>query len=308
VRWAGPAAVFLASPPAGVYRVPLSFSEVEIVIPHGSSAGEFALPARLGSSDEFLAFASPIFTLGWKVIKTGVTVTDFPFAATTDVDVHGHRVAILGVRRGLKDEFDPAGPTGWVGSLAAGLKDLKAVYVSGSGRGAAELDACFQLETGAVRFLRDGGLVLASGVDPEVVLYDPAGKLVRSWQTRDLGFDSTCGLAPLEVARLSMSATARFVWLNKRVILDDIVDLPQGAGLLLRSRVGQETRWAMRVLKPDGSVGSMAVPITSPSDRTRLRGAALGERIVFLTSEYGDPPKEKSPPAHPRLIEAVLRP
>ena len=182
------------------------------------------------------------------------------------------------------------------------------MYVSGSGRGAADLDACHQLETGAVRFMSDGSLFLASGVDPEVLLYDRAGKLVRTWQARDLGFDSSCGLAMAEVARVSNVPAARWGWLSRRVILDDILPMPQGAGLLLRSRVGQETRWAIRLLGPDGSVASIAVPITSVSERTRLRGDLHGDRIVFLTSEYGDPPAEKAPPVWPRLIEALLRP
>ena len=304
VRWSGEDSVFVSAPLVGLFELRLSKGKAvlgEKLVAAGRGSGTFFLPAYVGSSSRFLAFAAPFFSLGWRDRSDRTTRLDFPFAAVTDIDVTGDRLLILGAQM-IDDKWAPDGAIAWIGSPAKGLRDLKAVFHSRSGPGARDMDACAILELGAVRFLPDGRYVIAPGVEPDIYLYSPAGKLVKTWQTRALGIDAECTLNDQERYRFSADQDGRWAWLSKRTTLEDILPLPEGPGLVVRSCRNGSTRWELIVLREGAAPFRYTLPVTSPSTLSHLRGDVRGDQVIMLLAEYGRPSRQPEPAVKPRLI------
>jgi hypothetical protein len=254
---------------------------------------------RVAASREFLVVAAPVFSLRWK--RPGGTSHNLAFAAIVDVDVYRNRLLILGAQKDERERFAPDGAIAWLGSLDKGLSDLRAVHYSASGPGAKTMGACGPLDLGAVRFLGNGSFVIVPGVEPGAFLYDPAGKLVRTWDTTAIGLDDDCaGLSREQQLLLSAQPEPRYAWLNQRRLLDDVLPLPQGPGLIVRSVSQGRTRWQLKQLRRDGGIDTYDIPVPSHTALSHLHGDVRGGRIVFLLSEYG----KDGPTAPARLVLA----
>ena len=304
VRWSGDRSVYLASGKAGTFEVPLgAAAQPRSLIAGNHERGGFWLSSRVAASPRYLVTAAPVFTLRWRPLPGGTDQEVF-FDAILDLDLRDDRLLVLGALKDEKERFAPDGAIAWIGSLGRKLADRKPVHYSAYGAGARPLAHCGPFDMGAARFLADGSFVIVPGVEPGAFLYDPSGKLVRTWDTRAIGLDTEdCADLSEELqARLAAVPEPRWAWLNRRRILDDILPLPQGPGLLVRSVSEGRVRWDLQVLTPGGSIASYAVPVSSPSDLAHLSGDVRDGRMILLLSAIG----RHGPEVPPRLILAEL--
>lgn len=300
LRWASADSLFLAAGKSGVLRLRFEpeWGERELVVPSGRSLWA---AARLGASSRYLAVGAPAHTVAWRKLPAG-ELQAVPLYTVVDLDVFENRLVLLGARKDERERFAPDGAIAWIGSLDKNLADLKPVLYSAAGPGARPMDACGAFETGAARFLSDGSFLVVPGVEPGIFLYDRTGKLLRSWEAREIGLDAGCGLSDEQMMLLSASLEPRSAWINQRRVLDDIIALPQGAGLLVRQVANGRTGWLVKILRRDGQVSSHALPFTAPSPHWHLRADVQGKRIAYLLKEYA----VSSPPSPSRLIVTTL--
>lgn len=284
VRWASESSVYLALVKAGTVEVSLEplGGKVEKVILGAREPGGFWGCSRLGASQDYLVAAGPAFSLTWRK-RTDPLRKEIAFDGIEDIDVGGRRLAVLGARRDDKGRFAPEGAIAWVGSLDKDLTDLRPILLDQRGEGAPNLSACGNFELGAVRFLQDGTLLVVPGFQAGAHLYDAGGRLIRTWDTAGLGLDNDCpGLTQEQVMQLTYP-DPRSAWLNQRRTLEDILPLPQGPGLLIRSVSQGRPSWMLKVLDRNGpGHKTYAVPIPPVSDLSYLRGDVREGRIVLL--------------------------
>lgn len=286
IRWASDSSIYLALTKSGTAEVSLEplAGKVEKVIPGAREPGGFWGSSRLGASADFLAVAGPAFSLTWRK-RTEPLRKEIAFDGIEDIDVGRRRLAVLGARRDDKGDVAPDGAIAWLGSLDKDLTDLRPVLRDQRGKGAPNLNACGNFELGAVRFLQDGTLLVIPGFQTGAHLYDAGGRLVRTWDTVALGLDNDCpGLTQEQVDQLRFP-DPRAAWLNQRRTLEDILPLPEGPGLLIRSVSQGRPSWTLKVLERNGP-GHKAykVPVPPVSDLSHLRGDVRGGKIVFLLS------------------------
>jgi hypothetical protein len=307
VRWLDADNVLLATPDRGAVALPLDSAHPnpqasKVLVPGGPDRrpGGVWLPSRLGISDRFLAVGSPAFEIGWGSRSPAKLTGRETFEEITDLDVYGNRLAVLGTRRAENGKIAVDGAIAWIGSLDRGLSDLRAVVKSVDGDGARSMDACSNFELGAVRFLPDGKLLVVPGAEPGAYLIDPSGKLLYTWQTEQLGLDARCDFDDDKRDLMSQSPEPRWAWINQFKTVDEILPLPQGPGLVMRSVSPAGTRWQLAVLRPGGAPAVQPIPLSSPSSMAHLRGDVHGSRVVWLMFEEGRPEKPLS--IKPRLI------
>lgn len=78
-------------------------------------------------------------------------------------------------------------------------------------------------------------------------------------------------------------------FLNRHHVLDDILPLPQGPGLLVRSWGTEgQAQWTLKVLRPEG-IEEYAVPVVGRRPMDRLHGDVRNGKIVLLLSASGAP-------------------
>lgn len=284
IRWASDTSVYLALTKSGTAEVSLEplAGKVEKVILGAQEPGGFWGCSRLGASQDYLVAAGPAFSLTWRK-RTDPLRKEMAFDGIEDIDVGGRRLAVLGARRDDKGRFAPEGAIAWVGSLDRDLTDLRPVLLDQRGEGAPNLSACGNFELGAVRFLQDGTLLVVPGFQAGAYLYDAGGRLIRTWDTAALGLDNDCPSLTREQVDQLRFPDPRVAWLNQRHTLEDILPLPHGPGLLIRSVSQGRPSWTLKVLERDGSGHTtFAVPIPPVSDLSHLRSDIRGHRIVFL--------------------------
>ncbi|MFL6201871.1 MAG: hypothetical protein ACJ76J_22080 [Thermoanaerobaculia bacterium] len=300
LRWASADSLFLAAGKSGALRLRFEpeWGEREILVPSGKSLWA---AARIGASSRYLAVGAPAHTVAWRKLPAG-ELQAVPLYTVVDLDVFEDRLVVLGARKEERGRFAPDGAIAWIGSLDKNLADLKPVLFSVAGPGARPMDACGAFETGAVRFLGDGSFLVVPGVEPGIFLYDRTGKLLRSWEARAVGLDAECGLSDEQMMLLSASLEPRSAWINQRRVLDDIIALPQGAGLLIRQVANGKTNWQVKILRRDGQIASHVLPFTGPSPHWHLRADVQGKRIAYLLKEYA----ASSPPSPSRLVVTTL--
>lgn len=141
---------------------------------------------------------------------------------------------------------------------------------------------CGILGLGAARFLADGSIVLAPGVEDGVYLYGSRGELVYTWSSEEAGFFTGCRLSEEEVNLLSADERRRFAWLDRRPVLEDILPLGKDPALVIRSVDGETTRWELVVLRRDGTMDRLALPFTSKGPHSHIRGDVREGKMVFV--------------------------
>lgn len=312
VRWASADSVFLGAGPRGVIKVPIAApGKITTALPGGRKEGIW-LAAKVAVSAGYVVTGAPAWSLAW--VKRSADPDSFresPFATIVDLDVFGDRLAVLGARRDEAGHYTPEGAILWVGSLSHRLSDITPRLFSEPSPQAAPGDPparamvyCASLNLGAVRFLADGSLLVVPGVQPGVLLYDPQGKLVRTWPTQELGFQDRCDLDSEQSQSFGRHPLAFLSWVNQRRVLSDILPLPEGPALVVRESHGEETRWELLVLRPNAPARRLPLPFTAPSPYAHLRGDVRGDRAVFLVV---DSRFAQRPPAFPaRLIVTTL--
>lgn len=294
VRWASDEAVYLSRFHDGVVEVTLQPGSPlrRQWVPDRETFGRFLSFTRLAVSSTYLATASHVHDLTWRVVakpQPGQMV-DFnrrDINVIEDIDLDGDRLLVLGILPA--DEAAQIVPEGiaWIGSLSAKLADLRPLLRDSSGPSAPRFNACALFGLGGVRFLPGGSFVIVPGFQPGANLYTAEGAPLRSWTQKETGLDTDCAdISPEESGRLHTRPEELVTWLNKHRVLDDILPLPNGPGLLVRT-FGADARvhWELRVLRPSGVV-TYGVPLVGERPTDRLHGDVRDGRIVLLLSEH----------------------
>jgi hypothetical protein len=306
VRWAGDRRVYLGLAVDGMVEVDVdpAGSEPKEIFPGRSKAGTQWSSSYVAASARYLVAAGPAYSLGWRR-KDAPETSTFTFDSIAAVDVQENRLAVVGLRRDEQNRFAPDGAIAWIGSLDRQLADLKPILYDAAGPGAPTMNRCAASWLAATRFLADGSLVVLPGAQPGIQIYDPAGKLLRTWDTARLGIDTDCAtLTDEQAQRLTAHGTERQAWVNQRRTVDAILPLPQGIGFVVRRVEQERTKWDLKVLRPEGSIQTFAIPIEGSNGAFHLRADVRGGKLVFLLHEYFFKAVGRSEPYPSRLILA----
>lgn len=305
IRWASESSVLIAGGKAGVFEISASDQDgaPKQLIPGSDTPGGFWLSSLLARSSTHLVAGAPVFSYTWSALPKSIQ-QQIAFDAIVDLDVRGDRLVILG---GLKDEtgrFAPDGAIGWLGPIEAGREGLRPVLYSIYGPGAEAMGECGILGLGSARFLPDDSFVLIPGVEQGVFWYSKDGELQRAWESTALRLEDDCKPMLGRSGPLAVDPHARNRWLGQRRIVDEILPLPDGPGVIIRQLENGEVHWSMATLKSDGKVSWLDLPFKGSSIWSHLKGDVQGKQIAFLVVEHG---KEK-PSAVPRIVFAELVP
>ena len=283
LRWGGPDSFLIPSKGAlALVQTPDSARAAEI---------ETRIPAReLGrisgvASSELYRIVSNSRELSWKTAGDPDFSRFHHFGFVMDFDLNRDKILVLGARIDPEIGTISEGALAWTGSLDDALQAFRPVLYSKDSHDEeiGAMGKCGYLGLGAVRFLADGSFAVAPGVEPNVFLYHPDGRLHRVLGTDELGIDTGCHFDVVERKRVRTSMEYRFESLfNKYRLLDDILPLAGGPALVVRSFSAGMTRWRMILIEPDGRSRSIPLPFTSPSPYSVLEGDVRDDRIVFL--------------------------
>jgi hypothetical protein len=306
IRWANDDSVYVSWDRDGVLEVGLDGARRRELVPNLKELGGLQHYSQLAVSPTSLAVASKNWTFAWRSLLAKangeVVFAKRKIPVTNDFDLQGDRVLLMGISKpvlppGVRDGWLNAysaqlrGAVAWVGTLSAQFQDFQPVLFDVGGAGAPNYLHCYAEDIGAVRFLADGSFVIVPGFQDGVNLYDPSGKLVRSWTNAQVGLDThlTCALMTDE-EKVKLGGEAYWGhWLNSHHLVDDILPLPQGPGLLVRSwGPDDQAHWTLKVLLPEG-IETYQVPIVGRRPPDRLRGDVRNGKVVLLLSASGFP-------------------
>lgn len=309
VRWAGDDRVFVGEWD-GVFEIPLTGSpdSSRRVVARGMSLDELRFIGDLAVSGDLLAVGGFVYSYGWTRRSHQGLLGQYALEANVDLDLFGDRILILGVKRDEQRSYSPDGAIGWIGPLLEGSDGLAAVYYSSSGPGVRNFRNCDVMRMSVVRFLADGAFIIVPGFEEGVFLYTPERRLLRTWTSAEVGFDAGCDLTPEEEERFPGDPAGRIAWANQRRTVDDVLPLPEGPGLIVRSAGRDGTRWQLKTLHPDGSVSSCGIPVTSSSRLAHLKGDLRGDEVVFLVAIFGHTPQNRHPETRPRIMTLKYKP
>jgi hypothetical protein len=243
---------------------------------------------RLAVTPQHLVFAGIDFDIGWRPIakqESGtVTFTKQKVGAIEDLDLHGDTLVLLGQVSHDREEYKRRSGVLWIGSLSANLKDFRPLLGDAGGRDMFEsfLSLCSDLRLGRVRFLPDGTFLAVPGFQPGGYLFSADGRRLRTWTSAELGIDSSCAGVDLDQSRRFGDPEVRRAWYARHHVVDDVLPLPDGPGLLVRSVAKDGTpRWTLRQLRP-GGVAVYEIPLVGRHPLERMRGDVRQGRIVLL--------------------------
>jgi hypothetical protein len=294
IRWAGDDSVYVSWDRDGVFEVGLDGAERRTLVPSLKTlANGDNHYLHLAVSSMVLAVASPNWGIVWRPLKASpdgkFTVQSQKVPIVNGLDLSGDRVLFMGIadRNEDKDghaQFAPQGDVAWIGALSDRLKGLRPILYDVEGAGAPNYFNCRSNPIGAVRFLDGGSFITAPGFQDGVQLYDARGRVVRTWTNEQVGIDTHP-----DCHRMSKQEHQRFAteagwgpWLNSHHVLDDILPLPQGPGLLVRSwGADGEAHWSLKVLRA-GGIQTYTVPVVSRRPSDRLHGDVRDGKIVLL--------------------------
>jgi hypothetical protein len=122
-----------------------------------------------------------------------------------------------------------------------------------------------------------------SGFQAGGYLYSSDGRLLRTWTSAELGIDTSCaGIEPEQSRCFYDEPAQRRAWYKQHRVLDEILPLPEGPGLLVRF-IGQDgkPRWTLRQIRSDG-IATYEVPLVGSGPFERLHGDVRQGKIVLL--------------------------
>ena len=294
VRWASDRSVYVVWLRHGASELALDgrFTVVRNLFPDARSA-RYQPFDFLAASSDYIVASSNALTLGFRTRPheqpegvANVLITRASVGNVEAIDASGDRVVLVGLPNAWAT--DSAG-VAWLGPLTRyPARDLKPILADVAGVGTPTLLNCNHLMLGAVRFLPDGAFFVVPGFQPGAHLYDASGRLLRSWDTRALGLDADTGCAGIAMDQrkeFGISARARGAYLNQHHVLDGVLSLPQGPGLIIRSVAEGKVHWQLVVLRAAGNA-VYDVPLTGRLPYDRLRGDVSGGRIVLLLGPH----------------------
>lgn len=295
IRWASDSSIYLARGFDGVTELSLEqpLRELRSVVPDVKTLRGPRNYQNLAASSRWLAVGAEGWHLAWRPAgpqKIGaVAFYVQPLLIPMDIDVDGDRIVVLG--EGRPEASVPAtGGVAFLGRMSAtGLKDYRPVLSDVHGLEMRSFYNCSRMKMGAVRFLADGSFVVVPGFQPGAHHFDASGKLIRVWSQAETGLSTDCsGFSEDEADRkiFSKGVAGMTSWMSGQRLLDDILPLPEGPGLLVRSVDAQrKTSWQLRVLKRSGGVATYEVPLAGGLE-DRLSGDVRDGRIAVVRSSW----------------------
>lgn len=305
VRWDSASSVLITAGQMGIFEVLTDTPDQppRQVTPRNGEPGGFWLSTRLGSSPTNLVTGAPgrsYYTTTRSKYEPRQEVLD----TIADLDLFGDQLLILGSWRDENGAYTPDGAIAWLGPVGAGQKGLRPVLYSSYGPGARGMGECGNLGLSGARFLADGSFVLVPGVEPGIFWYSKSGELQRTWESSAIGLEDECKPMLGITGPIRIDPHAQNQWLGQRRVVDEILPLAAGPGIIIRERHGAEIHWRMAMLTIDGKVSWLDLPLKGSSTYSHLKGDVRGSRIVFLVVEHG---KEiQKPAAVPRIVLAEL--
>src|SRR5260370_41366139 len=91
-----------------------------------------------------------------------------------------------------------------------------------------------------------------------------------------------------------MQSVARQEWVNRRAMVDEIIDTPAGPALIVRKVSDGATQWEMLLLNGP-SPKAQKLPFSSPSPWALISAATRGDRIAFLIGDRLENPNDGAP-------------
>jgi hypothetical protein len=255
IRWASDNSVYLMRIAHGVSEVVLdaALTQRRQPVPDLETLNLVKRYDILAASERYLAFASPSFELAWRPVggKRGgnVEFKEKQVPVVAGIDLHGDRLLLLGWMDGKHEQA-----VVWTGTLGTGLGDLRPVLFDSEPRETI-LAPCIHLRVGGVSYLDDGSFVAVPVLPEGAFLFDPSGKLVRTWTHEQTGLFTDCSkLSREEYVGIVQSREKTIRWFNRHRVIDEILPLPQGPGLVLRS-LGKDGKvyWTFRCSDRAGS-------------------------------------------------------
>lgn len=287
VRWLDNQRILVTTPVQGVFELdPASQDGPTLLIPKpANSIGPFIV----GASAEHFLIGAPIGSYleaqrsGDK--KTKTQAIDF----LADADLLGTRIALAGTQRGLV-EYAPDGAIAWLDQIGTPPEKMRPLFYSESGPGATNMVRCGILGLSAIRFLKDGSLLFVPGVESGVYQYAADGRLLRNWTAEKVGFDSGCPLSEEEFRLMAFFEQGRWDWVNERRVVEDIIPLPDGPGIIVRQFKDGVPSWELKVLRQDGTIRTCPVPVKNPPRWARIKADVFQDQIGILLFENGYAP------------------
>jgi hypothetical protein len=246
--------------------------------------------ASTAVDESTLAIAGPAFEA--VVFRGGPPLRKVSLDAINDIDLAGDRLALFGLERSESGVVSPDGAIAFVVDLLTGNRSP--VLFAASGPGAPAFAGCHPDPSGALRFLPNGDLLVAPGMESGVHLLDSALRPRRSWSGPELPVGPKCPrmLEP-QYSRWRISPHHRLTALNASEVIDELVPWADEPWVLVRrTSEGEGTTWSVVRLGADGSLGSVPFPLSSPSPWARLRVDTEGDRLIALI--YVDHPERGS--------------
>lgn len=300
VRWAGPSEVYVSLGPKGVIRTPLDTTARPVTVMPPATEGGFTVAARLAATPKHLIVGSAFGGFAWMPVGTpSASFKEKGLLTVADVDARSDTMAVLGADSGDVTGLARDGTIAWVGSLSKNLSDMRPLMRGRSQPGGKDMARCGFLETGAIRYMSDGSLVVLPGTEPGMYRYSASGKLMQTWDTAPLGIVDDCSVAQDQLELLARDFGRRLDWLAARVVVDDILPLPEGPALVLRRVEGGATKWDLVTMPFRGKPQRITLPVNMPHPRGHARGDVRGDQLVLLTFEQPLPRQKALAP--PRL-------
>lgn len=298
VRWAGDRSVYLARRYHGVAEVKLEagLQRVRQVVPSPASLGFRSSQSfdQLAASEDFLAVADSLGFVAWRSLERradlSVRFDRKTMWSVEDLDLAGDRLLVLGAIRydDPRNPFSLDGAVAFLGSAREdGRQTLRPVLFDPEGRGAPHLLHCVGESLGSARFLAGGSFFIVPGFQPGAYLFSPEGQVVHTWNTALLGLDedADCARRTLKTRNaLNADSERLFQHLNQHRIVDEVLPLPSGPGLVIRSVEAGTVRWELDVLGA-GGIETYEIPLPSASAYVRASGDVRAGKIVLLVAD-----------------------
>lgn len=296
IRWCSATEVCVALGRNGVIRTAAGNARSSSVIMPPGARGGFPVSSRLAMSNNYILVGSSMGQYGWLPLApaSAAKVEQRGLLTLVDLDARGDAVAILGAASGDVQGLARDGAIAWSGSFSSNLADLQILMTGRTKPGAKDMARCGILETGAIRFMLDGSIVVMPGVEPGIFRFE-AGRLVQTWDTGRFGLVDDCSVDEFTIRELAADFARRSEWLASQIVLEDIVPMRSAAGLLLRHVGRGLTRWELVVLPFNGNPERVVLPLTHASPQAHVRGDVRGNRLVLLLFDAPLPGQEAKP-------------
>lgn len=298
VRWLDDEHALVADAYRGIARIGITSRDASVAwlqewpASSGPGTGYF----HLALSPTAIVAADFAFGMRWRDRKEGVT-RDLAMEYVADVDVQGNRLLVAGLRRDDSGRLGADGAFAWSGSLDKPDPELRPLMPFGN---RAAIENCAGFGIGAVRILADGSQVVVPGAERNIYRYGRDGRLAQVWKTDDLGVEINCDFTRDEQTLYGTDPVARQQRLNRRAMIDEIVDTPDGPAVLLRQVTGDRTAWTLALLTTRG-VSRRNLGVSAPSPWAHVAAAARGRDLLLLIADRLPNRPDGAPPRLIRL-------